>query len=86
MAGSLSGGGGGNRTRVRKSSALGSTCLFRHLSYWQLPDGQGRLTASPVVVFDDWNLDDPARELVLNDSWVWTAQARIQSEGSNAGF
>ena len=32
VLGLVIGGGGGNRTRVRKSSAIGSTCLSRSIS------------------------------------------------------
>ena len=44
------GGGGGNRTHVRKPSAPRSTCLFRLWSYYRLPDGQGRRATSPVKI------------------------------------
>ena len=45
----LNGGGGGNRTRVRKSSAIGSTCLSTPIIFNRLlPDGQGVRTASSV--------------------------------------
>ena len=60
----LYGGGGGNRTRVRKRSALGSTCLaasFRLTG--SPPDGQGCETAS-LQGFNDAGRGDRNRELV----------------------
>jgi hypothetical protein len=30
--------------------------------------------------------DEPARDPVVDDSWVWTARARCQSEGSQDWF
>ena len=43
------GGGGGNRTRVRKYSAFGSTCLELSIIFNRLlPDRQGVQTAVPV--------------------------------------
>jgi hypothetical protein len=42
------GGGGGNRTRVRKSSALGSTCLAHSIVFnFLTPEGQGDKSAIP---------------------------------------
>ena len=46
----LIGGDGGNRTRVRKPSAVGSTCLFRLYFNCLLPAGRGKQTAIPVLV------------------------------------
>jgi len=43
------GGGGGNWTRVRQSSAEGSTCLVQSIKFSGLqPDRQGAQTAIPV--------------------------------------
>jgi len=45
----LYGGGGGNWTRVRQSSAEGSTCLVQSIKFSGLqPDRQGAQTAIPV--------------------------------------
>ncbi len=44
------GGGGGSRTRVRKSSAIVSTCLSGQLFNCELPGQQGSLTAVPTVL------------------------------------
>ena len=42
-----SGGGGGNRTRVRKSSAFGSTCVAKSLIFnYPSPDWQDNVVAS----------------------------------------
>ena len=70
------GGGGGNRTRVRKCSALGSTCLaasFRLTG--SPPDGQGCETAS-LQGFSGAGRGDRGRELVWVDPWNPHAQAR----------
>jgi len=43
------GGGGGNRTRVHKHSAFGSTCLAASINLTPaLPDGQDDARASPL--------------------------------------
>ena len=38
------------------------------------------------MVFNVKALDKPARDPVVDDSWVWTARARCQSEGSQDWF
>ncbi len=51
------GGGGGNRTRVRKPSALGPTCLARSIVFSLLtPEGQGERSA-----ISNWVLADQVR-------------------------
>ena len=51
------GGGGGNRTRVRKYSAIGSTCLSQPIVFnLPAPDGQGVRSAIP-----NWVLADQVR-------------------------
>ena len=71
------GGGGGNRTRVRKHSAFGSTCLAAPLLLTASPpDGQGSETASPLG-FSEVLRDEGLHELVKFDPWNPTAQARL---------
>ncbi len=70
------GGGGGNRTRVRKHSAFGSTCLAASLLLAASPpDGQGSATASPLG-FSEVLRDEGLHELVKCDPWSPSAQAR----------
>ena len=70
------GGGGGNRTRVRKHSAFGSTCLAASLILAAAPpDGQGSEAASPWGFSEDLR-DEGLHELVWFDPWNPSAQAR----------
>ena len=71
------GGGGGNRTRVRESSALGSTCLARSIVFnLPMPDGQGNRSAIPLG-FSGSGPDFRHRDPAYVDPWNLTAQARI---------
>lgn len=49
VRGRVFGGGGGNRTRVRKPSAIGPTCLARFIVFsLPPPKGQGDQSAIPL--------------------------------------
>ncbi len=82
----LIGGGGGSRTRVRQSSAVGSTCLVgllcltRRCPANRACDGRSRLgfnESAPVELH---------RDLVRYDAWGLDAQARLQSDGTLLGI
>ena len=61
------GGGGGNRTRVRKPYALSSTCVAHVFDLTACyPDGQGKPAAGPVW-FSRLAPDAPHRDLVRLD-------------------
>ena len=69
------GGGGGNRTRVRKHSAFGSTCLaLSFILAAPPPDGQGSGTASPWG-FNGDPRDEGHHDLVWFGPWNPSAQA-----------
>ena len=62
------GGGGGNRTRVRKSSAFGSTCVVDRLYLTEYrPTDRARSTAIPVS-FSESVPDVLHRDLVRYDA------------------
>ena len=80
------GGGGGNRTRVRKPSAIGSTCLALSLVLTGCyPTGRENRRRSQLG-FNGSALGELHRELVRDDAWYLSAQARPQPDGTLLGF
>ena len=80
------GGGGGNRTRVRKSSAFGSTCLSQSIDLADhYPTGREDNRRSQLS-FNVSTLGELPRDLVRIDARVLNAQARLQSDGTLLGI
>jgi len=72
------GGGGGNRTRVRKYSAVGSTCLAKSLSLIaRYPTGREDVRRAQLG-FNELALNIPHRDLVRVDPGDLSAQAHIR--------
>ena len=64
------GGGGGNRTRVRKHSAISSTCLARALYLTGCYPTGGEYRRRSQLRFDGSTLGALHRELVRIDAWI----------------
>jgi hypothetical protein len=72
------GGAGGSRTRVRKSSAFGSTCLAKSLSLIaRYPTGREDVQRAQLG-FSELALNIPQRDLVRVDPGDLSAQAHVR--------
>jgi len=74
----LNGGAGGSRTRVRKSSAFGSTCLAKSFSLIaRYPTGREDVQRAQLG-FSELALNIPQRDLVRVDPGDLHAQAHVR--------
>ena len=72
------GGAGGSRTRVRKSSAFGSTCLAKSFSLIaRYPTGREDVQRAQLG-FSELALNIPHRDLVRVDPGDLSAQAHVR--------